>query len=301
MALTKRPRVAAIGMFDGVHSGHRVIIDALLNAARDLDYKPAVFTFDRHPLETIDPANAPQLLTPWAVKRHKLSGLGVADVLRIPFDQNIRQLTAREFMQRLHDKYNVRAMVIGYDHGFGSDRPAGFDAYKAIGDELGIDVRRASRLDIGGNTVSSSAIRSLLAAGDIQKANAMLGTTYSLAGRVVEGRHLGRSLGFPTANLSIDSHLQLPADGVYAGRALVDGEKWPAIINIGTNPTVSDDGTRSIEAHLIGFDGDLYGKRPVISFMYRLRDEHRFDSPEDLRLQLDKDRADAVRLLMKNE
>lgn len=298
MALRKRPRVAAIGMFDGVHSGHRVIIDALLNVARDLDYKPAVFTFDRHPLDVIDPAKSPQLLTPWAVKRHKLSGLGVAEVMRIPFDSTIRQLTAREFMQRLHDKYNVRAMVIGYDHGFGSDRPANFEEYKAIGDEIGIDVRRASRLDIGGETVSSSAIRALLAAGDINKANAMLGSVYSLAGRVVEGRHIGHGLGFPTANLSIDPHLQLPADGVYAGRALVDGEKWPVIINIGTNPTVSDEGTRTIEAHLIGFDGDLYGKRPVISFMHRLRDEKRFETAEDLRVQLEKDRADAMRMLI---
>lgn len=293
-----KPRVAAIGMFDGVHTGHRVIIDALLNVARDLNYKPAVFTFERHPLEVIDPEHAPQLLTPWAVKRHKLSGLGVAEVMRIPFNQTIRQLTAREFMQRLHDKYNVRALVIGYDHGFGSDRPASFEAYKAIGDEIGIDVRRASRLDVGGETVSSSAIRKLLSDGDIQRANAMLGTTYSLSGSVVEGRKLGRSLGFPTANLAVDTRLMLPADGVYAGRVLVDGEKWPAIINIGTNPTVSDEGTRTIEAHLIGFDGDLYGKHPVISFMHRLRDEQRFDSREDLRLQLDKDRADAMRLLM---
>lgn len=285
-------------MFDGVHTGHRVLIDGLLNVARDLDYIPAVFTFDRHPLVTIDPGRAPRLLTPWAVKRHKLSGLGVADVMRIPFDENIRRLTAREFMQRLHDKYNVRAMVVGYDHGFGSDRPDNFEAYKAIGDELGIDVRRASRLDVAGATVSSSAIRNLLAEGKIEKANAMLGTNYSLSGRIVEGRHLGHGLGYPTANLSIDPQLMLPADGVYAGRVLVDGEKWPAIINIGTNPTVSDEGTRTIEAHLIGFDGDLYGRKPVVSFIYRLRDEARFDSPEALRAQLDKDRADALRLLM---
>lgn len=300
-----RPSAATIGFFDGVHRGHHHLFGQLRKAAAARGLDTLAVTFGEHPRQTLAADYRPHLLT---TKDEKLAlldkeELDACAVLR--FDKELAALTAREFMERyLRDRLGVRCLVIGYDHHFGSSRGEGFVQYAAYGRELGIDVVRATALEWGGVTVSSSAVRRFLSAGNVEMARVCLGRAYELRGTVIHGREVGRSLGYPTANLRPDSaDKMLPAAGVYAARIepAEDGSGLPAegvraMVNVGCRPTIDDGEELTIEAHLFDFAGDLYGRRLRLLFERRLREERRFPSLDALRRQLDTDAARTLEL-----
>lgn len=291
------PTIAAIGMFDGVHAGHRDLARRLCARAKELGYRSLALTFDRHPLELVRPEWAPRLLTLPEERRRLLQECGIDEVVTMTFDNKLRQLTARQYMERIGELYGVRAIVMGYDHHFGSDRLKDIADYQAIGTEMGIDISRCPEYRVPGldMTASSSTVRRLLESGDVSAASLALERPYSITGKVVSGRRLGNTIGFPTANLEPDARILVPASGVYAGSATVDGMTYPTMINIGTCPTVTDGNRRTIEANLIGYDGNLYDTELTVSFEKLLRDEQRFASLPDLIAQLNADRESTLR------
>ena len=248
--------IATIGYFDGVHRGHRYLFEQLrqLGAARGL--VPAIYTFREHPKEVLCGVRPPLLTTP-NERFRLLEGEGELHVLSFA---EIRRLTAAEFMQRLHAE-GVQSLLMGYDHHFGADQLTDFRDYARIGRETGIEVLPANELpeEIVGH-VSSSAIRRALLAGDVESANRMLGYTYSIRGRVVRGNAIGRTIGFPTANIDYAAEKLLPPAGVYAGRCRVAEHDYPTLVNIGTNPTVGNRSTTA-EGYMLGVAGDVYGQQ----------------------------------------
>lgn len=289
-----RGAAVAIGTFDGVHKGHLAVIEKLKEVAAERDIDPVAITFDRHPLALIAPDRAPSALTSTEKKCELLRRAGVLALI-MDFDEEMRETTARDWMLHLRDNNKVQALVVGYDNTFGSDGVNYSIAdYKRIGAELGIEVVEAPFIE----GISSSKIRKSLIAGDVEKAAEMLGRFYTLSGIVVAGNKLGRTIGFPTANIQVTPGLTIPANGVYAAIAfLPDGQRRQAIVNIGTRPTVRRGDERTVEAHVIGYSGDLYGQHISIALCHRLRDEKRFNSIEALRAQIEKDRDIAKQFL----
>lgn len=294
--------VATIGMFDGVHRGHRLLIKTMQEKARELGLDSMVITFDRPPRQVLDETFRPQLLTTLAEKKEAIEAMGVDLMVVLPFTKEMADLSARDFMSRvLRDQLHVRMLVTGYDNRFGKNRTEGFDDYARYGTELGMQVVRgdAELMDDGRQAVSSSVIRELLAKeGKVELMAQYLTRPYQLTGRVMPGEHIGHRLGFPTANLEPDEPAKLiPAPGVYAVRATLEGERQPraAMMNIGMRPTF--EGRRqTLEVNVLGFDGNLYGQAVTVAFVARLREERRFESSEALirQLQDDRERAEAV-------
>lgn len=293
---------AAVGMFDGVHCGHRDIMDTVRSCAETLGGRPVILTFADHPLSLLRPADEPNLLcTPMEKALLIQDYLPDAHVEMLDFG-SMRGVTAREFLMRLRSEFGVRAMVMGYDNRFGCDGPREREAYDKLAGDLCMDIYHVDRRNIDGTTASSSEVRRLLLQGDVARATEMLGRHYSVGGTIEHGRELGRTIGFPTANLLPDKGKLLPEAGVYAAIATVDGSgRWPAMVNIGHRPTVdhTPDAPLSVEAHLIGADGDLYGRRMTLAFVERLRSEQRFSSVDALRKQLEADRALTLKSLEK--
>lgn len=288
--------VATVGMFDGVHRGHQ----HLLNQASALAGRTLAVTFTDHPLRTIAPDRAPELLMPPEERLATLAALPAVDeVVALEFDEQLRLLTAAEFMAMLRERFGVTHLVLGYDNGFGHDRPKSPEHYIEAGRSVGVEVVPATPLidEISGQPISSSAIRRALAAGDIEAANRMLGREFTLAGTVVSGRQDGRKLGSPTANLQHDPRLAVPARGVYACRATVDGTTFPAAVNIGVCPTLTGAETATVEAHLIGCDADLYTKPLSLSFVAHLRPERRFPSVDALKSAIASDISRTIDLI----
>lgn len=290
-----KERVAAIGTFDGVHRGHRSVLKTLTDYAREHDLEPVAITFKEHPLALIDPARVPSQLTPLWKKKNLLLEVGAVPMV-LDFDQPMRATTAREWMKSLRDNHRVKVLVIGYDNTFGCDGiNLSLADYKKIGKEEGIIVLTADEI----KGVSSSAIRKAVKAGEMEKAREMLGRPYSITAKVVRGNGLGHTIGFPTANIDVPKGAAIPKPGVYAGivKTLDDGMKHPAMINIGCRPTVMRGDDIVIEAHVIGWEGNLYGRDITLRFLKRLRDEQKFSSICDLKSQLDKDRTDSLEIL----
>ncbi len=277
---TDKGVAAAVGTFDGVHRGHCHLLERLRHEAAARGLKPLALTFDRHPLSLIDPAHTPAMLSSAAEREHLLRAAGVeADTL--PFDLRLRQMTALEFLTLLRERYGVSLFLLGFNNRIGSDR-LGADSPELgeVSRRAGVEVLAATEHPEPG--VSSSAIRRALAAGNMEAAAQMLGHPYDIEGTVEHGRALGRTIGFPTANIAPDAGRAIPAEGVYVGRLL--GHR--AVVNVGRRPTVEGSGADaalSIEAHAIGFSGDLYGRRLRLEFLHRLRSERKFDSLDELK------------------
>ena len=278
------PKIATIGFFDGVHRGHRFLFAQLHELAKHHQLTPTIYTFDRHPKELLT-GQAPAMLTTNAERKSLLEQYG--EVCFLDFSA-VQHLTAEQFMRYLHDEQDVAALLIGYDHHFGSDRLKGFHEYEKIARKIGMHVERAHECLVDGVPVSSSRIRKLLAAAQIDQVNRLLGYTYSVSGVVEHGNAIGTKLGFPTANIRLNSAKQLPASGVYSVVAHVNGVEYKALANIGTNPTVGNDHL-SLEVHLLDFQGDLYGQPLTISFLSFIREEKKFSSLEELRDQIAED------------
>ena len=292
--------IATVGMFDGVHLGHCSLLSELKRLGAERGMATAVFTFDRHPLSIISPDKAPASLSPLDERVKRLLAAGVDDVEVLAFDGQLRALDARSFITMLRDRYGVRAILMGFNHRFGSDRLKNFADYAAIGRELGVEIVRGEEWSSGegAHSVSSSSVRRALGEGNMKLAAEMLGRPYSISGKVVGGRRIGRKIGFPTANLQPDeATCQLPAPGVYAvDVAMPDGTVRRGMLNIGVRPTVdhSDCPALTIEVNIIGWDGDLYDSRLTLSFISRLRGEMRFADLDALRTQLTRDREAAL-------
>lgn len=285
---------AAVGTFDGLHLGHAEVLRMMRDEAGKRNLEPLAVTFDRHPLSLIAPERAPSAITSLERKEKLIRKAGVRPVV-LPFDGRMRSTTAYEWMRLLHDRYGVTLLVVGYDNTFGSDGVnMSISDYRDIGKEIGIEVIEAPY--VAG--VSSSAIRKAIASGDIEKAAGMLGRPFSLSGHVVEGNKLGRTIGFPTANLKPAPGIVIPGKGVYAAKAtLPDGSVADAMVNIGVRPTIRRGNSPTIEAHIINWKGDLYGKRIKLDFYSRLRDEQQFNSIDALRKQLRLDLEHTLKVL----
>ncbi len=290
--------IAAIGMFDGVHLGHRFLIDFAKGEGAKRSLKPAVVTFRDHPMRLIAPERAPLLIMSCEDKLKALQECGV-EVIMLDFDEQMRNQSAEEFIKFLHENYAVDCLIIGYDHRFGHNRSEGFDDYRRYGEKMGVEILRAPQYSQDNSEVSSSAVRRLISEGRIEAILRLIGRDFTLGGRVVPGRQLGRRMGFPTANLEVSKNLLVPRGGVYAANAILpDGSSHRAILNIGTCPTVdsSADSQTTIEVHIINFSGNLYDSFISVQFLARLRDEKRFESLEALTAQIQEDRARALAL-----
>ncbi len=292
----ERPLALTIGFFDGVHLGHRYLVSELSELAKKRDFASAVLTFRTHPRQVLYSDYIPSLLTTADEKIALLKDTGVDYVVMTEFTQDLSMLTAQEFMRLLHDKLNVRCLMIGYDHRFGHNRSEKFEDYVRFGKEIGIEVVQSSPLVIDGINVSSSVVRKTISEGDVAKAAKLLGREYSLAGTVVKGFQVGRTIGFPTANIAYDDSRMLPKDGVYAARVAVDSHLYDAMLYIGSRPTVNT-GKISVEAYLFDFSDDIYGKKVNVCFMERIRESIKFNSVEDLKKQLEKDEIKAKQLM----
>ena len=287
--------VATIGMFDGVHRGHQFVLRHVVMTAHERGLQPMAITFDRSPRRE-------PVLTPLNEKLQLLSQTGIERVEVLSFTDELKQMTARQFMQQiLKEQYHVKVLLTGYDNCFGYNREEGFDDYVCYGRELGIEVRclppAPSRQKE--DHVSSSYIRQLLTEGRVAEAVEALGHPYTLVGRVTHGEHVGTGLGYPTANILPDDPFQLlPAIGAYAVTVRIDDgtEDWHAMMNIGHRPTF-DGQQLTLEAHILQLHGDLYGRQLRVSFVSRLRDEQRFDDFEALVAQLHRDAARAEAIL----
>ena len=285
--------VVATGFFDGVHVGHRLVIKQLVEAAAVRGDESMVMTFWPHPRNVLQKeARSLRLLTTLAEKREMLLGLGVDHVEVLPFTKDFSSMTMREYLQMLMERYGVRTVLLGYDNRVGSDA-AGADEVAAVAVELGLEVLRAEMVPSEkGYAVSSTKIRERLEAGDVEGATAMLGYDYSVHGVVIAGNRLGRTIGFPTANMQLYEPLKLiPGNGVYFVKVQTLGKHYYGMCNVGYRPTVGMGNARTIETNIFDLDEDIYGLDLEVTFISRIREEVKFDSLDELRVQLEKDRA----------
>lgn len=292
--------VAATGFFDGVHAGHRAVLQVLKDTAREEGEESAVVTFWPHPRNVLQQdASTFRLLNTLEEKKELIYRFGIDNVYVVPFTKDFSQLSTTEFMKEyLVDRFHVDTLIIGYDHRLGRSSTASREELAALAATVGLRTRIVEEVHCGDRKVSSTQIRNALAAGEVREAAEMLGYRYSLLGVVVAGNRLGRTMGFPTANMELYEPLKIvPANGVYAVEAEVLGRRHGGICNIGTRPTVGAGNARTIETNIFGFNDDIYGLDLRISFIERIRDEHRFSSMEDLRHQLENDRKIAEKLL----
>ena len=298
------PSAATIGCFDGVHRGHQMLVQMMVCEARKRGLRPIAVTFDRLPRQLFDPAFQPQVLSTLEEKEMYLKELGIEEVIVLPFTHQLAALSAEAFMKEiLRDQLSVELLVTGYDHRFGHDRTEGFDDYVRYGQHLGIDVVRGDVAMMDNQmAVSSTVIRQMLAEeGRVEMMPEVLTRRYTIHGYVVSGEHIGHELGFPTANLEPDSKEKLiPASGAYAVWAMVDGQRMPAMMNIGTRPTFEGK-QQTLEVHILKDVGNLYGQKMTVEFVKRLRAEQRFDTREALVVQLKHDRQTTEQILLNNK
>lgn len=296
--------VAATGFFDGVHLGHRKVIERVVEVAKREGKRSAIISFWPHPRAVLQQDAAQfRLLTSLEEKKELLFTLGIEQVEIIPFDKEFAALTTEQFFTHyLKEKFNVSTLIAGYDHKVGSDTSQSQQEMFEIARKVGIEPIRVEQLDLPEEnfTISSSKIRDALCRGDIPAANRMLGYNYTVKGVVVSGRKLGREIGFPTANIKLYEPIKLlPATGVYAVTAQVQNRVYRGINNIGTRPTVSQETAITIETHLINFNEEIYGLPMQLFFYQRIRDEKRFKNLKRLTQQLERDYIEALSILPK--
>lgn len=285
---TTRDSWLSIGVFDGVHLGHRHLINHLLERAANSRAISGVITFQQHPRQVISPQTPITYLTAVAERLRLLQGLGVEMVLALPFTLELAQLSARDFLTLLQRYLKMRGLVVGPNFALGRGREGNIATLRRLALEMSFQLLVVPHLTQGEHVVSSTGIRKALTAGDMAAVTRMLGRPFSLAGVVVSGNEVGRRLGFPTANLDVNSNSALPADGVYITRAYLADKCYPSVTNIGRRPTFGG-GERTIEVFLLDFSGDLYHQNLRIELMERLRAEKRFANPQELQAQIAQD------------
>lgn len=284
----KAKTVATIGFFDGVHLGHRFLLDDLRREVDSRNCKTLVVTFSNHPMLLFKPDCGLKFLTTCDEKLRLLEREGIDYCLVLPFTRELASLKSSDFIAFLHQKYNVCGLVVGYDHHFGSDRGATFEDYARYGVKNCVDVIRCEAFRVRDVNVSSSKVRQALQEGDIEMANTLLGYRYPVSGRVVHGHQIGRQIGFPTANLQISDDKLMPACGVYSAVLNIGGTEFRAMMNIGYRPTLNNGGI-SYEVYIDNFNGDLYGDELRLEMVKYIRGERKFDSLEALQSQIEAD------------
>lgn len=291
--LPLEPCVATIGFFDGVHLGHRFLIEQVKELAKDKGLRSALITFPVHPRQVMKSDYRPELLTTPEEKIELLKAQGVDYCIMLNFTVELSQLSALSFMKDiLQQRYNVSTLIIGYDHRFGHNRSEGFEDYVRYGQQIGMNVYRAQACMIDDLNISSSLVRTYLLEGKIDLSTRYLGYNYSIEGVVVGGYRVGRTIGFPTANLDLrESNKLIPSDGVYAVRVEVKGCLYAGMLNIGYRPTLDNGSKKSIEVHILRFDEDIYDEKIRLYFVSRIRSEMKFSGLDELIAQLKRDAA----------
>ncbi len=297
------PIVATVGFFDGVHVGHRYLIEQVMDEALNERLPSAVITFPVHPRKVLEKEYQPALLCGFDEKVEQLRTTRVDYCISYPFTKELSQLTAKQFMENvLKDKLNVRALLVGHDHRFGRHREESFQQYKEYGEEIGIKVIQAKEFKWFNEDVSSSRIRRLLKAGEIMKTNSLLSYPYTISGKIVEGYQVGRTIGFPTANMQIWERFKVvPALGVYAVYVHMKDETREGMLYIGKRPTLHHDENISIEVNIFDFDGDLYNQSLTVEFVDFIRPDIKFDSLNVLVQQIHQDKDDVKKRLKELE
>lgn len=296
----QRETVIAIGVFDGVHLGHRYLIEYLKRQALVRDYLAGVVTFANHPQQIISPETPLPYLTTLEDKVRLLQRLDIELVVPLTFNQELAQLSARQFIHLLQKHLKMKGVVVGPDFALGRGREGDVFALHSLGKEIGFTVDVVAPKVIDGNVASSTSIRQAIAQGDIQRVHKLLGRPFGLLGRVVHGEERGRSLGFPTANLEVNSGQALPSDGVYVTRAYLGNNAYPSVTNVGKRPTFGQ-GERTIEVYLLDFEGGIYGEELRIELLERLRSERYFSDPAELKAQIEEDVGRAMEVFQKGD
>lgn len=293
--------VVTLGIFDGVHLGHRSLLNTLILRACEEKGESVVITFNPHPRLVLQHNHKGlSFLSTENEKASLLREAGIDHLIVIEFNKSFSNMEACEFVHKvLAEKIKTRHLIVGYDHHFGKSGAGNFEMIKKCAQSLNFIVEQVKGLQSSSGVVSSTAIRKALLGGKLDEANNWLGYSYSIYGRIVEGKKIGRSLGFPTANIKPDYEYKLiPGDGVYAVIVKLDGKNFPGMLSIGKNPTVNSENTnRTIEVHILNFDYDIYGRDITVVFRKRLRDEIRYDSLEELTRQMNRDKEQTLKLL----
>lgn len=296
----QRDAVLTIGVFDGVHLGHQYLINYLKRQALVRDYQSGVVTFSNHPRQVLLPQTPLPYLTNLKERIELLQKMDVDFVVPLSFNLELAQLPARHFVALLQKHLKMRGLVVGSDFALGRGREGDIFTLHSLGKELSFTVDVVSPKIIEGEVVSSTIIRQALAQGNIQKVGSLLGRPFSLSGQVAHGVARGKYLGFPTANLAVNSDIALPADGVYVTRAYPSNHAYPSVTNIGRRPTFGQ-GERTVEVYLLDFEGELYQQELKIDLLERLRDERRFSDLEELKAQINRDVEQAREILKKGD
>lgn len=279
----------AVGVFDGVHWGHRAIFDRLIEVARENRVPSIALTFDRHPAELLAPAMAPNYICTLDQRIELIAALGVEEIVVAEFNRELAELTPELFLRNvIRARLGAKYIVVGSNFRFGKNREGDIRYLSSVGPTLGIGVHIVPSVIIGGGPVSSTRVRALIGRGDVEDAAKLLGRYFALRGTVVPGRRMGREIGFPTANIETSPRQLVPARGVYAVESTIGKSTYKGVCNIGTRPTFGN-GTETIEVHFMGFRGNIYGQTLDVVFHRRLRDEMVFESPEKLAEQIRRD------------
>ena len=292
--------ILTLGTFDGVHIGHKKILEKITQNTENEKYESLVLTFFPHPRMILQEESAIKLLNTITEKIDLLEKTGIENLVIHPFDESFSRLTAEEFVREiLVEQFHIQKIIIGHDHRFGRNRTANIDDLIDFGKKYGFEVEQISAQEINEISVSSTKIRNALEEGDIVLANKYLGYNYFLTGTIIKGKQLGRTIGFPTANLKIEENYKLiPRNGVYIVSSIINNKTVFGMMNIGFNPTVNGE-NQTIEIHFFDFEADLYHQKITVSLLHRIRSEQKFDSVVLLKEQLEKDRNYAKAFLNK--
>lgn len=285
-----KPKALSIGMFDGVHLGHISIINLLKSAAKEKNLETALLSFWPHPRKVFNPNDDLKLLNTLDEKLNLLEKTNLDIVFLKSFDENFRNLTGEEFVRQiLIEKLNVKHIIIGHDHVFGKNKSGNFELLQKLSQELGFEVQQLDAVKEGEFNISSTKIRNCLGNGNIIGANKMLGYHYSVSGTVIDGKKLGRTIGYPTANIEVDELKLLPKKGAYIVEVFIKNKFYKGMLSIGTNPTVNGD-KLTVEVYILNFDDDIYGEEITVKFRDFLHEEIKFESLEKLIERLDEDK-----------
>ncbi|AZA74461.1 bifunctional riboflavin kinase/FAD synthetase [Chryseobacterium indoltheticum] len=288
---SQRPLALSLGMFDGVHLGHKCIIDELKKVGSAHNLETAILTFWPHPRFVFNPNEDLKLLNTLDEKTLLMEKYGINNLFLKEFDEEFRNLTGEEFVRQiLFDKLNVKYLIIGYDHSFGKNKSGNFELLQKLSKELDFEVEQMEAINIHENNISSTKIRNALLAGNILEANEMLGYSYSVSGTVVHGKKLGRTIGYPTANIETENIKLLPRKGAYIVETFVNDQLYKGMLSVGTNPTVNGD-KLTVEVYILDFEGDIYDEKITVKFRDFLHEEIKFEGLEKLIERLDEDKS----------
>lgn len=298
---SQKPLVLTLGMFDGVHLGHKKILERLREISLERGFESAIFTFSLHPRRSLDPDFKIELLTTLDEKLKLFSGNDIDRVFINDFTDEFRELSAEDFVKKiLVDRLNTKHLIIGYDHAFGKNRQGDFEFLKQMSLRYNFMVEQIQPREVDSTLISSTKIRKAISEGNVSLANKMLGYKYSFSGEVIRGKQLGRSIGFPTANIKVNSDKLLPKIGAYIVEVNVSGEKYFGMLNIGKRPTINAEGVQ-VEVYILDFDQNIYGSEVEIKFLEFLREEEKFPNLEALKNQLQKDKKMVREYVMNNQ